>query len=353
MLQSWVFFLAIVCSFKLAGAVVQCEQKNVIVELPATSPNMSSTNCSIATWFCWKKGTQLHGKKVVHLTLHGMTYDHTYWSFPYQSPKYSYVDYVIENSNGNIVVLNIDRLAVGLSSRPLLSTDVTIDSNAYVIYQLTVMLRQRVFQNIKFKKVILVGHSLGTVIGWRLLSDANYNKYTSGLIATGFLHVLAPVGVADFLASFYPAQFDPKFSQQSIPAGYVTTTPFNNTRRFLFYNTNNADPNVFLLDEQLKQTGTLSELSTVAPVRLPNVTQMIPNRIPVLVVMGQNDYIFCNAANITLSCYESANLIQREQPSYSYPIEAYVLQQSGHSINLHLNAHDWFQQALAWTQRRC
>jgi hypothetical protein len=34
----------------------------------------------------------------------------------YQSINYSYVDYVIDNSNGSIVVLNIDRIGVSLSS---------------------------------------------------------------------------------------------------------------------------------------------------------------------------------------------------------------------------------------------
>ncbi len=72
----------------------------------------------------------------VHLTIHGFTYDHNYWSFPYQFPNYSYVDYVIENSNNDIVVLNIDRLGVGFSSKPNASL-VTLDSHASGIYQLT------------------------------------------------------------------------------------------------------------------------------------------------------------------------------------------------------------------------
>jgi len=33
-------------------------------------------------------------------------------------------------------------------------------------------------------------------------------------------------------------------------------------------------------------------------------------------------------------------------------LEAYVLPTAGHSINLHLNAPDWFAAALAWSDRR-
>ena len=350
-MQIWIFTFAAFCLFQLVETAVQCEQKNVTVELPATSPNMSCTTYSIGTWLCWKKGTQFRANKVLYLTIHGFTYDHTYWSFPYQSPKYSYVDYVIENSNGRVVVLNIDRLGVGLSSKPLLATDVTIDSNAHVIYHLTKKLYERAFQNVRFRNIVLVGHSLGTVISWRVASDPNYNQYIKGLIATGFLHVLNPIGLAAFLASFYPAQLDPKFSLQSIPVNYLTTNPFIEIGRLLFYKTDNADPSVIDQDEQLKQTGTASEISTVAAVLQPNVTQMIPDRIPVLAVIGQYDFFGCDASSTNLSCNGSAAIIAREQSYYSYPIEAYVLSNSGHSSNLHLNARDWYEQALEWTQR--
>ena len=347
----WIFSLAILYSFHFVDAAVQCEQKNVTVQFPSTSPNSPCPTYSIATWLCWKQGTQLNANKVVHLTISGFTYDHTYWSFSYQPSKYSYVDYVIEKSNGRIVVLNIDRLAVGMSSKPLQATNVTIDSHAYVIYQLTKKLNQRVFRNIQFGNIILVSHSLGTVIAWRVVSDANYNQYIKGLIATGLSHEQNMTVLDALIASFYPAQSDPKFSGQSIPNGYVTTNPFNKTRQSLFYYTNGADPNVIAMDEKLKQTGTPNEVFTGAPVFPPNVTRMIPKRIRVLAVTGQYDLFVCDASSVTLRCNNSAAIIEREQPNYSYSIEAYVLPRAGHSINLHRNAQDWYQQALIWTQR--
>lgn len=346
MLRICIFFLPLIYSFTFGDAIVQCEQRNVTIELPSSSP----TTYSISTWFCWKQGIQLHANRVVHITAHGFSYDHTYWSFPYQSPSYSYVDYVINNSNGRIVVLNIDRLGVGLSSKPPLATDVTVDSNANAIYQLTKKLHDGEFQNVRFRKIILVGHSLGTVIGWRLASNRNYNRYLDGLIATGYLHLLNPVGLAAFLAALYPVQLDPKFSQQSFPQGYLTTNPSGNVRQVLFYNTNDVDPNIINLDEKMKQTGTISEISTIPETSSPNVTRMIPKKIPVLVVIGQYDFVFCDPLNITFSCDQSTILQQREQPSYSSTIDTYVLSQSGHNINLHLNAQDWYQKAITWTE---
>ena len=351
MLRFWIFSLAIFYSFQLADTAVECEQKNVTVQFPATSPNASCATYSIGTWLCWKRGTQLHANKVVHLTISGFTYDHTYWSFPYQSPKYSYVDYVIEKSNGRIVVLNIDRLGIGLSSKPSLASDVNINSHAYVIYDLTKKLYQRTYRNIKFKNIVIVSHSLGTVIMYRVASDATYNQYIKGLILTGLSHVQSSATLDNLIASFYPVQLDPKFSQQSIPMGYVTTNPFNNTRPSLFFKTSNADPNIIALDEQLKQTGTQDEVFSGASVFPPNVTRMIPTRIPILIVVGQFDAFVCNASNVALQCNSVADIIEREQPFYLQPIKAYILSQAGHSINLHLNAQDWYQQALLWTQR--
>ncbi|CAF3697564.1 unnamed protein product [Rotaria sordida] len=263
MLQIGIFLLATIYIFKFADASVQCEQKNVTIQWSTVVPNTPSTTHLIATWFCWKQGI----------------YDHTYWSFSYQSSRYSYVDYVINHSNGNIVVLNVDRLGVG---------------------------------------------------------------YTSGLIATGFLHVKNPDGATAFINSLYPVQLDPKFSHKSIPTGYLTTNPFNNTR--------NIDPNVISLDELLKQTGTTGEISTIGPASLSTVTQLIPNRIPVLVVIGQYNVIFYNPLAITLSYGEPTIIEQREQSSYSNIIKTYVLQRSGHHINLHLNAQEWYEQALIWTR---
>ena len=147
MFQVWIFVFSIIYSFKFVSSAVQCHQQNVTVELPS-SLSVSPVPYSIATWLCWKQGTQLDANKVVHLTIHGYTYDHNYWLFPYQLPNYSYVDYVIDNSNGSIIVLNIDRTGIGLSSKPLIALGVTIDANANVIYQLKKVLYQGTFENI-------------------------------------------------------------------------------------------------------------------------------------------------------------------------------------------------------------
>ncbi len=129
---------------------------------------------------------------------------------------------------------------------------------------------------------------------------------------------------------------------QSTPMSYFTTKTINNTRQYLFYNTtNNAGRNLIAWDEPLETTGAIGEILTlVILVLLSELTLIILNRISMLLVMGQYDFIFCNFLNITSSYDDSAIMKKREQYNYSTPIEIFFLPHSGYNINLHLNAWD-------------
>ncbi len=131
--------------------------------------------------------------------------------------------------------------------KPSFAIDVTLDSNANVIYQLTKNLYQGLFHNMEFRNIILVGHLLGTTS-----SNTNSNQYITRWIVAGWLHILNRIGTIALIISTYPAQLDSKFKQQAIPFGYLTVDTTNNTRQYLFYNKNNADPDAITLNEQLK-----------------------------------------------------------------------------------------------------
>ncbi|CAF4265053.1 unnamed protein product, partial [Adineta steineri] len=107
MLQIWILLLLFIGSFNLASAKVQCDQK--VIQVTVDPTGIDRTLYPIVTWFCWKNGTVLTANQIIHLTISGFTYDHTYWDFPYQPYNYSYVNYTIEHSDGNIAVLNFDR----------------------------------------------------------------------------------------------------------------------------------------------------------------------------------------------------------------------------------------------------
>ncbi|MBO0777878.1 MAG: alpha/beta fold hydrolase, partial [Ktedonobacteraceae bacterium] len=205
----------------------------------------------VATWLC-AQGS-LNGK-TVQVLVHGSTYDHNYWDFPSVPQKYSYVRQI---TGAGYATLNMDRIGTGLSDHPP-ALSVTLQSNAYVLHQLVQALRNGKVYGIRFPKVMLVGHSFGSVI---TVAEASQFADVDGVITTGIMHTVNATGAATVFSSFYPVELDSKFAQSKLPLGYLTSIP--GVRKSIFYNPDNADPSVISLDETLKQTITDSELATV------------------------------------------------------------------------------------------
>ncbi len=310
---------------------LSCKQVSVPVHLSATD----STEYHIAGSLC-SRGSLVG--KTVQILVHGATYDHNYWDFPYESDTYSYVQ---KATSAGFATLNIDRIGIGQSSHPDPNL-VTTEANAYVLHQLVQGLRNGTIGKTSFHKVILVGHSLGS--GASMLEASTYQD-VNGVIVTGLLHQVAPETNTVFMASLYPANLDPKFSSAGLPDGYLTTLP--DSRAKSFYNTSFADPKVIALDEQLKQTFTMGEVNTFANSLAPEVSQKI--NVPVLLVMGQDDILFCNA---DLPCTSNDQLKQRESSYFNSnaKLKAIVVPKDGHDLNLHPNAGIWYKEAINWAK---
>jgi pimeloyl-ACP methyl ester carboxylesterase len=195
-----------------------------------------------------------------------------------------------------------------------------------------------------FGKVVLVGHSFGSEI---VKYEAATYADVDGVIATGSMHDTTLEAFTVVSASLYPAFLDPKFASSGLAPGYLTTMP--GTRGTDFYNTAFADPDVIALDETLKQTATTGEFSTIQDGE--RVTPQI--HVPVLLPIGQQDLLFCGGT-LSLPCANSAAILARESSHFSPQacLEAFVQPNSGHSINLHPNAHLWFEAATDWLNRR-
>jgi pimeloyl-ACP methyl ester carboxylesterase len=290
----------------------------------------------VVGWLCHQRHAV---NRSVELLVSGFTYDHNYWDLPYQPEQYSYVYSAVTAGR---TVFNIDRIGVGQSSRPP-ADDVTVPSEAYVVHQVVQALRAGLVGGVAFSQIVGVGHSLGSAI-W--MYEASQYRDADALILTGYLHQMAPLpaGITD---SFYPAATDPRFAGTAIPSGYVTTVPGAATRLMDFYDPAYADPIVARLDDRLAQTGTTGELATAFAAQDPVVSLAI--RAPVLIVVGQEDSIFC-AASLDLPCATSASVCARESRYYatSVPLASLVVPEAGHSINLHRHANRWFAAAEAW-----
>jgi pimeloyl-ACP methyl ester carboxylesterase len=275
--------------------------------------------------------------KTIQIALHGATYSHLYWDWPFQPALYSYVR--IATAAG-YAVLNIDRIGIGRSDHPP-ADKVTIDSNAYVVHQIVQALRggDRVvpgFGRVRAERVALVGHSLGSVIA---IDEAATFDDVDGVALTGVSHTITS-HLGD--VSFYPANLDPRFAGENLPDGYITTTPGT---RGVFYRAPFFDPQVLAVDEQNKETVTVAELNTAVPA----LGLSIGIHVPVLVAVGDLDQAFCTDP----SCSASGSL--GAESSFFAPdacLETAVIPLSGHVVNLHFSAPFTFFTLLDWMDRR-
>ena len=248
-----------------------CQDSRLAVALAAGQP----ADYEVAGRLCYKPNR----KNIVHLLISGATEGHTYWDFPLRPERYSYVRAL---TNAGYAAFNFDRIGIGESDHPP-ADQVTIQANAFVVHQVVQALRDGRLGT--FAKVILVGHSLGS--GIAIVEAAQYGD-VDGVILTGFLHAAGPA-FASLGPIIYPANNDPRFAGQNIPDGYLTTLP--GTRSPLFW-IPNVEPEAIAVEDFFKETITIGELNTFPPlVFSPDNAQGI--HVPVLIVIGQYDNIFC------------------------------------------------------------
>ncbi len=281
--------------------------------------------------------------KTVQVLLHGITYARYYWDFPYQPEHYSYVRSATKRG---YVTFNLDRIGNGASDHPANSNLVNLYSNAYVVHQVVAALRAGQVGSTSFAKVIVVGHSLGSMIAASYASS--YPGEANGITITGWMHSINwEVANAVLVPSIYPALLDPKFAGQFTDPYYMTTLP--GIRGATFYYLPNTDPRVITLDESLKQTVTLAEFQTGPAVVYDQSSLQITG--PVQIIYGQYDHLFCGP-EVSYNCSEAS--VQAYEETRFGPeacIETAIINDAGHDLNLHLNANATYSQMLSWADR--
>lgn len=136
---------------------------------------------------------------------------------------------------------------------------------------------------------------------------------------------------------FYPAEQDPKFAGEGWPAGYLTTRP--ETRPAIFLHEGTYDPAIAALEESLKDTLTVAELSAVRSG--PASAAPAPDvEAPVLHVLGRYDAIACGAAGGDCAAAPAAQ------------DAAYIVPDSGHSINVSTGAPLFYERTFTWLAER-
>lgn len=279
----------------------------------------------------------------VQVLLHGLNYSHVYWDFPYRNSRYSYVS---RAHQAGYATFNLDRIGVGHSSHPP-SGQVTLHSNALAVAQVVAALRTGAIGSRPFAKVILVGHSFGSEVA--KLAASRYHA-ADALILTGNARHVSPSGAALAAQFGQPVSEVPRLAAQ-VPAGddgYVTVK--DESRAALMYHVPGADPRVIERDAATKETNTLGEIFTIGDANAPGVTEAID--VPVLFVVGDRDRLVC-AADANNDCSSSAGLAAGERPFYPAAprVDALLLDDVGHAINLHHAAPGAYAKLLYWAAR--
>jgi len=270
----------------------------------------------------------------LQILLHGATYSHVYWDFPYRPERYSYVRAM---SRAGYATLNMDRLGIGASSHPPVDA-LTRTSEAYVTHQLVQLALSGGLDGEPFDHVVLVGHSLGVLIG---ITEAGTYGDVSGLVLSGNIHNDAdPVTWDAFVSALLPAQqASPQFA--NLPDGYLTTATGS---RSVFYYLPGAEPQVIAIDDATRGTGAFSEAEG------KDMSKAI--QVPILASVGEFDGFN--------GCVSSCGLRKSPLPPPDglaaegkwFPkaptFDVYLQAQAGHDQNLHVTAPDFYAAVRSW-----
>ncbi|MCW2903678.1 MAG: alpha/beta hydrolase [Streptosporangiaceae bacterium] len=276
---------------------------------------------------------------VLQVLVHGASYDHRYWDFPGFGGRYSYVRHMTAAGYGTLA---IDQIGVGRSSHPP-AVLITQAAAAYGVHEVVGAARRGALGP-AFDRVVLAGHSFGSLTSWL---EAGTYRDVDGVLASGASHAIGPGGLATVFSHARPAQLDPVVARSVPPAdpGYVSIP---GARRAAFYYLPGADPAVVAQDEATRSEIPIGVGATI-PAYVPATLRI---DVPVLLVDGRFDKPFCaqGGGGSLTDCAGDATLHASEAPFFSPAarLQTTVVPDSGHDLNLQRNAGLFFDRAQRW-----
>lgn len=286
----------------------------------------------------------------VQVLVHGITYDHRYWNIPDPDGTDRY-SYEAAAAKAGYATLAIDRLGAGKSSHPP-SPQVDINSNTAAVRALVSALREgnvpAPVEGVAVEKVVLVGHSYGSMTSWFVASG---NDEVDAVVLTGATHNVrefhTPVAVSTPL---YPAVLDPAYAGSGYDPGYLTIRPGTRAEPYYAPDTN-YDERVLAADEAIKGTVTFWELNNYPLIfRTP-----LDITAPVFLLIGTKDAIFCSLSQGDLGapCDSAEKLIASEGPKLGSDarVEAHLIEGTGHAINAVRTSQESFAAVQKWVRK--
>jgi pimeloyl-ACP methyl ester carboxylesterase len=315
-----------------AASLVHCSKFDLPVSVPTPGQTMHGQLCTPTG----------HAPRTVQLLVHGATYSHVYWDFPYQPERYSYQRDMAQHGYATFAV---DRLGTGHSTKP--PSFALLDSvEATSIHQIVGHLRAGRVGGMRFDRIILVGHSIGA--GVATLEAATYHD-VDAVILTATSHLVSALAAVNGPTVYtHPVVFDPQLHHRGSDPGYFTTRP---GFRPVFYQTSDADPEVIATDDATKDQISILGFGLILTFGDEGPASLRIN-VPVLLAVGENDFAFCGF--LSRDCSNAKVLREQEAPYFSpaAQLSTYVLPGAGHSIALHKNAAKYRDATRAWLRAR-
>jgi pimeloyl-ACP methyl ester carboxylesterase len=315
-----------------AASPAHCSEIDLPVSVPTPRETMHGQLCTPVG----------RAPSTVQLLVHGATYSHLYWDFPYQPERYSYQRDMARYGHATLAV---DRLGTGQSSKPPSVT--LLDSvEAASIHQMVGHLRAGRVGGMRFDRIILVGHSLGA--GVATIEAATYHD-VDGVILTDTSHLVSALAAVNGPTVYtHPVILDPQLRHRGSDPGYVTTRP---GFRPVFYEASDADPQVIATDDATKDQLSLIGFGLVLTFGDEGPASLRID-VPVLLGVGEKDFAFCGFLSRDCS---SAEAFRKQEAPYFAPaakLSTFVLPGAGHSIALHRNAGEYRDATRAWLRAR-
>ncbi|MFV2017572.1 alpha/beta hydrolase [Micromonospora sp. LOL_023] len=252
----------------------------------------------------------------VQIFVPGATYDHHYFDL---GTSRGVVSQARQAAREGWVAIALDRVGTGGSSKPpaaAITTAVHVISLDRFV--------DKIDRSYPKLPIVLVGHSYGSVVAAGVAAESGS---VDALAITGFMYRRTAPSFEGF-PELVPAATDPVLTGRKLPEGYLTTKP--NTRQF-FYHLPNTDPATLAADERTKATTTAAEVPGFAQ-ELATQSFASAVRVPVLVVVGEADYLFRGSDPADFAP------VQRQTFAAAVTVDAVLIRNAGHDLALQRNA---------------
>jgi pimeloyl-ACP methyl ester carboxylesterase len=301
---------------------------------------LPTSTLSSASWPTWHHAGWLtipeRCSGELQILVHGAGGDHRYWDWPLDPDSYSYVEWL---AHRGVASLNLDRLGCGSSSRPP-AAELTLEAQSHALAQIVDHVRAGLpdMGSESFSRVVLVGHSMGSVVAG---ATALRDPAVDAVVLTGYMPVDGTVEMGDelFDFAFEPAADGMPELLGLVGEGYLVAKDLGVDD--LLYWAPTADPENIAAEKLMKGPAARVELSAAAIAG----AALRGSSLPTLIVVGQHDALMIDGSLGETDTYAT---VERVRAVAGANFSFAVIEDSGHLLNQHRNAHASFEAIRSW-----